>query len=130
MAEAPVKQSTPEGQRQIANRVRPVAVKMSTKQWQSLDEAFAEQLRHCWTAPAQADDDRPFVAKIKVEFSPDGALLDKPTLLNAPTDPAWKAQAALALKAVKNCKQLNIPASFGPYYAEWKTRIINFDPTL
>ncbi len=112
------------------NPIQPVTAKMSPKQWRSLDEVFAEQLRHCWTAPAQVDEDRPYVAKIKVDFSPDGALLDKPTLINTPSDPAWKAQAALALKALKNCKQLNIPASYQPYYAEWKTRIINFDPTL
>jgi hypothetical protein len=128
--EASLVPSSPEKEPHPAAAPKLASIKMSEKQWQSLDEIFARQLRRCWTAPAQSDDDRPFVAKIKVEFGPDGSLLDKPTLLNTPNDPAWKAQAAVALKALKNCKQLNIPASFGPFYTEWKTRIVNFDPTL
>ncbi|MDP4595203.1 MAG: cell envelope biogenesis protein TolA, partial [Beijerinckiaceae bacterium] len=33
-----------------------------------------------------------------------------------------------ALRAVRKCDPLRIPAQFAPYYNQWKARILRFDP--
>ena len=39
-----------------------------------------------------------------------------------------RQQAESALRAVKRCDPLPMPAQFAPYHQEWKTRILRFDP--
>jgi colicin import membrane protein len=57
-----------------------------------------------------------------------GALAREPRLRNPPSDPSLMPLAESALRAVKTCNPLRVPAQFQPYYNEWKDRILRFDP--
>jgi colicin import membrane protein len=59
----------------------------------------------------------------------DGALAGSPRLVNPPWDPAWRAHADAAIKAVKSCDPLHVPDKYAPYYSQWKTKTVFFDPT-
>lgn len=121
--------ATKDTEQQPLNPIKPASVKMSPEQWESLDELFVRELKQCWTRPSHTGP-KGYIPKIKVEFGPNGTLLGQPTLINAAGDPASKAQAANAMKAVMDCKQLNVPAIFAPFYDEWRTRVIYFDPSI
>jgi hypothetical protein len=99
--------------------------KMSVAAWRDLDRALVEQIKHCWTPP-DTDNSTTYTPKMRIDFSPDGGLSHSPVILNPGTDPASKAVASSATKAVAQCKSLAVPARFQPYYAEWKTRVVHF----
>ena len=46
--------------------------------------------------------------------------------LNA--DRAWRAHAESAMRAVKKCDPLKVPAQYMPYFDQWKIETIHFDP--
>ena len=55
-------------------------------------------------------------------------LVGAPEPLNKPSDPAMSSLAESAMRAVKKCDPLRIPAQYAPFYNEWKARILRFDP--
>ena len=63
-----------------------------------------------------------------MQYRPDGGLIGQPELLNPPSDPDLRALAESALRAVRRCDPLRIPAQYQPYYDQWKGRIVRFDP--
>ena len=66
--------------------------------------------------------------QLEVNYLANGALAREPKLRNPPTDPSLMPLAESALRAVKTCNPLRVPAQFQPYYNEWKDRILRFDP--
>ena len=76
--------------------------------------------------PADAD---VYVAQMRLAYNPDGSL-SKAKLVNPPSDPALKPQANSVLAAVKNCNPLAVPAQYRPFYEQWKTKTIHFDPQV
>jgi colicin import membrane protein len=68
------------------------------------------------------------VPEIRVHYAEDGSLTEAPQLVNPPADPALKALADSALRAVRRCNPLQIPARYQAYYEQWKGRIVRFDP--
>ena len=71
-----------------------------------------------------------YVAEIRIILNRDGSLSATPcSLLNPPTDPAWRSHAESAVLAVKKCDPLRvwdaIPALL---LEEWKVETIHFDP--
>lgn len=101
--------------------------KMTPSLWGQLDGYMIEQYKRCWSYMSLGPTSR-YVPQIEVSFTQAGALRGEPRLRNQPSDPNLRALADSAMRAVKQCNPLRIPAQFLPYYNEWKDRILRFDP--
>ena len=101
---------------------------MSLSLASALDAWLTESYLNCWTPPPAMPEGDTYVAEIKVVFNADGSLSGRPVLLNPPTDPAWRAHAESAMRAVKKCDPLKVPAEYAPYFDQWKVETIHFDP--
>ncbi len=104
------------------------APRMSLSMASALDAWLTESYLNCWTPPPTMPEGDIYVAQVKVVFNPDGSLSARPVLLNPPTDPAWRAHAESAMRAVKNCDPLHVPPQYAPYFEEWRVETIHFDP--
>jgi hypothetical protein len=104
------------------------APRMSMSLASALDAWLTESYLNCWTPPPGMPEGDTYVAQIKVVFNPDGSLSGRPVLLNPPADRAWRAHAESAMRAVKKCDPLKVPAQYMPYFEEWKIETIHFDP--
>ncbi len=104
------------------------APRMSVSMASALDAWLTESYLNCWTPPPVMPDGDIYVAQIKVVFNSDGSLSARPVLLNPPNDPAWRAHAESAMRAVKKCDPLRVPPQYAPYFEEWKVETIHFDP--
>jgi hypothetical protein len=69
------------------------------------------------------------VFDVRVTFNADGSLSAKPVMLNPPHDPQWRALADSAMRAVMRCNPLHIPAQYAPYFDQWRSKTIHFDPS-
>lgn len=103
------------------------AAKMSPSLWDQLDGLLQEQYKRCWTFIGLGGQKK-YVPEIRVQYAENGSLTQPPELLNPPADAALKALADSALRAVRRCDPLRIPARYQPYYEQWKGRIVRFDP--
>ena len=104
------------------------APRMSVSMASALDAWLTESYLNCWSPPPAMPEGDVYVAEIKVVFNRDGSLSARPILLNPPTDPAWKAHAESAMRAVRKCDPLHVPPEYAPYFEEWKIETIHFDP--
>ncbi len=104
------------------------APRMSVSMASALDAWLTESYLNCWSPPPAMPEGDVYVAEIKVVFNRDGSLSARPILLNPPTDPAWRAHAESAMRAVRKCDPLHVPPEYAPYFEEWKIETIHFDP--
>ena len=104
------------------------APRMSMSMSAALDAWLTESYLNCWSPPPAMPEGDVYVAQIKVVFSADGSLSARPVLLNPPTDPAWRAHAESAMRAVRKCDPLHVPPQYMPYFEQWKVETIHFDP--
>ncbi|MGO8740295.1 cell envelope biogenesis protein TolA [Rhodoblastus sp.] len=101
---------------------------MSPSMADALGALLQEQYKQCWNyLPLTGDK---YVAKIRVSYRPDGSLAGQPVLLNPPSDPNFRGLAESALRAVRRCNPLRIPAQYQPYYDQWKDWVVGFDPEI
>jgi hypothetical protein len=103
------------------------AARMSPSLADALGSLLQEQYKQCWSYLALSNTPR-YVAKIRVAYLPDGSLATQPVLTNPPSDPQSRALADSAMRAVRRCNPLRIPAKFLPYYEQWKDWVVGFDP--
>jgi colicin import membrane protein len=103
------------------------AAKMSPSLWGQLDGLLQDQYKQCWSYLSLGEAQH-YIPQIKVEYAADGSLVGQPSLLNPPSDPSLKPLAESALRAVRRCNPMKIPAQFMPYFEQWKARILRFDP--
>ncbi len=103
------------------------AARMSPSLADALSGLLQEQYKQCWSYLALSNMPR-YVAKIRVAYLPDGSLATQPVLTNPPADPQSRALADSAMRAVRRCNPLKIPAKFQPYYEQWKDWVVGFDP--
>ena len=103
------------------------SAKMSLSMKVELDSWFQDAYRSCWSPPPTPPGDK-YIAQIRVEFDDHGKLIGQPRLANPPSDPAWQAYADSAIRAVQKCDPLQIPPRYAPFYDEWRTKLIHFDP--
>jgi hypothetical protein len=101
---------------------------MSMSMASALDAWLTESYLNCWTPPPGVPDGDTYVAQIKVVFNADGSLSGRPVLLNPPGDRAWRAHAESAMRAVRKCDPLRVPAEYMPFFDQWKVETIHFDP--
>jgi hypothetical protein len=104
------------------------AARMSPSLSASLDQWFTDAYLSCWSPPPTTPDGERYVADVRVIFNPDGSLSGQPTLLNPPKDAAWRAHAESAVRAVLRCNPLHLPPQYAPYFEQWKSKTIHFDP--
>ena len=123
------KPSTSRAPAQTASLGSPTAnaPKMSPSLWGQLDGLLQEQYKQCWSYLALGGAQR-YIPQIKVEYSLDGSLVGQPALLNPPGDPALSSLAESAVRAVRKCNPLKIPAQFAPFHQQWRNRTLRFDP--
>jgi colicin import membrane protein len=123
------KASTGRELQQVASLGAPTASasKMSPSLWNALDGLLQDQYRHCWSYIGIGGQQK-YIPQIHVQYTQDGALIGQPELLNPPSDPNLRSLADSALRAVRRCNPLRIPAQYQPYYDQWKARIVRFDP--
>jgi colicin import membrane protein len=123
------KPSTARATSQLASLGSPTAsaAKMSPSMWGQLDGLLQDQYKQCWSYLALGNAQR-YIPQIKVEYARDRSLIGAPVLLNPPSDPNLRSLAESALRAVRRCNPLNIPAQFTPFYDQWKSRTLRFDP--
>jgi colicin import membrane protein len=103
------------------------AAKMSPSLWGQLDGLLQEQYKRCWNFVGLGGQKK-YVPEIHVQYAQNGSLIGQPSLLNPPSDPNLRTLADSALRAVRRCDPLHIPAQYQPYYDQWKGRIVRFDP--
>jgi outer membrane biosynthesis protein TonB len=104
------------------------AARMSPSLSAALDAWMTDAYLNCWTPPPTMPEGERYVAQVRVEFNADGTLAATPELVNPPSDPAWRAHAESAMRAVLKCNPLRVPPEFAPYFEQWKTKTVHFDP--
>jgi hypothetical protein len=109
-------------------QVEPPA-RMTSAQQAGFDTWLIKTYLACWKPPKQPADADVYVAQMRLAYNPDGSL-SKAKLVNPPSDPALKPEANSVLAAVKSCNPLAVPAQYRPFYEQWKTKTIHFDPQV
>ena len=104
------------------------SARMSPSLSSALDAWFTEAYLSCWTPPPTTPEGERYVADVRVIFNSDGSLSGQPLLVNPPRDPAWRAHAESAVRAVLKCNPLHVPPQYAPYFEQWKSKTIHFDP--
>jgi hypothetical protein len=104
--------------------------RMTSAQQAGFDTWLIKTYLACWKPPKQPTVADVYVAHVRLAYNPDGSLSKPAKLINPPSDPALKPQAKSVLAAVENCNPLPVPAQYRPYYEQWKTKTIHFDPQV
>ena len=104
------------------------APRMSLSLSAALDAWLTDSYLRCWSPPPTMPEGVRYVAEVRVAFNADGSLAGQPVLVNPPSDPAWRAHAESAVRAVAKCNPLRVPAQYAPYFDQWKTKTVHFDP--
>ena len=128
--EAPQRKASSDRQlEQVASLGSPTASAptMSPTLTARMEGWFQDRFRGCWTQPITVPPGPKYVPMVRVPLNLDGSLAAAPTLLNPPSNPAWRPLAESALRAIRECDPLPVPAQFKPYYDEWRGRIVRFD---
>jgi hypothetical protein len=94
----------------------------------AIDGWLTDAYLRCWQPPPTMPEGAKYVAEIKVAFNADGSLSARPLLVNPPSDPAWRAYAESAMRAVLKCNPLQVPPQYIPYFEQWKNKTVHFDP--
>ncbi len=91
-----------------------------------MDGWFQDRFQGCWTQPITLPSGPKYMPMVRVVLNLDGSLAAEPVLTNPPGDSAWRALADSAVRAVRKCDPLPVPARFKPYFAEWHDRVVRF----
>jgi colicin import membrane protein len=103
---------------------------MTSAQQAGFDAWLIKTYLACWKPARQPVDADVYVAQVRLAYNPDGSLSKPAKLVNPPADPALKPQAKSVLAAVQTCNPLTVPAQYRPYYEQWRTKTIHFDPQI
>ncbi len=104
--------------------------RMTRAQQADFDAWMIKTYLGCWKPAALPADADNYVAHVRLAFKPDGSLMKPPKLVNPPSDPALKPQAKSVIQAVHTCNPLPVPAQYRPFYEQWKTKTIHFNPQI
>ena len=92
------------------------------------DDALKAQIFGCWSIPLGLPYDENLLVRIKLKLKPDGSVTKTEILdharMNKPGQGFYKVLAESALRAVRLCQPLRVPASG---YDRWKELQLNFD---
>jgi len=104
------------------------AQRMSGSQERQLDDWFKEAYMTCWSPPPTMPEGDVYIPEVQVTFNADGTLNGQPVLVNPPPDPSWRAHAESAVRAALRCNPMKIPSQYSPFFEQWRTKTIHFDP--
>ena len=94
----------------------------------SEEDALKAQIFGCWSIPLGLPYDENLLVRIKLKLKPDGSVTKTEILdharMNKPGQGFYKVLAESALRAVRLCQPLRVPASG---YDRWKELQLNFD---
>ncbi len=105
-------------------------VRMSSAQQAGFENWLIKTYLGCWKPAPQPADADPYVAQVRLAFNPDGSLAKPAKLVNPPSNPALKPQAKSVMAAVQNCNPLPVPAQYRPFYEQWRTKTVHFNPQV
>jgi hypothetical protein len=105
------------------------AAHMSVSLENALNEWFRDSYKNCWNLPPSNPAGENYVFDVRVIFNPDGSLAARPVMLNPPQDPGWRAHADSVMRAVLRCNPLHVPNQYAPYFDQWRSKIVHFDPS-
>ncbi len=90
-------------------------------------DALKQQLYRCWNVPLGVRDPASLVVRIRVTMRPDREVLSTEVLDRSGRmgDPYYRAMAESAVRAVRKCSPLRLPAG---KFEQWKTFTFRFDP--
>jgi hypothetical protein len=103
---------------------------MTPAQQAGFDAWLIKTYLACWKPAPQPVDADLYVAQVRLAYNSDGSLAKPAKLVNPPSDPALKPQAKSVMLAVQNCNPLPVPAQYRPFYEQWKTKTIHFNPQV
>ena len=104
--------------------------RMTPAEQASFDAWMIKTYLACWRQTPEPRDADPYVAQVRLAFNPDGSLSKPAKLVNPPSNPALKSQAKSVMAAVQACNPLPVPAQYRPFYQQWKTKTLHFDPQV
>jgi hypothetical protein len=104
--------------------------RMTSAQQAGFDAWLIKAYLGCWKPAPQPSDADLYVAQVRLAFNPDGSLAKPAKLVNPPSDPAQKPQAKSVMAAVQSCNPLPVPTQYRPFYEQWKTKTIHFNPQV
>ena len=91
-------------------------------------DALKAQIFGCWSIPLGLPYNENLLVRIKLELNPDGSIVHTEILdharMNKPGQSFYKVLAESALRAVKLCQPLRVPATG---FERWKDLQLNFD---
>ena len=94
----------------------------------SEEDALKAQIFGCWSVPLGLPYNQDLLVRIKLELNPDGTIVNTEILdharMNKPGQSFYKVLAESALRAVKLCQPLRVPATG---FERWKDLQLNFD---
>jgi hypothetical protein len=94
----------------------------------SEEDALKAQIFGCWSIPLGLPYNEDLLVRIKLMLEPDGSVTKTEILdharMNKPGQAFYKVLAESALRAVKLCQPLRVPATG---YERWKELQLNFD---
>jgi len=100
----------------------------NTKLTLSEEDALKAQIFGCWSIPLGLPYNEDLLVRIKLMLEPDGSVTKTEILdharMNKPGQGFYKVLAESALRAVKLCQPLRVPATG---YERWKELQLNFD---
>lgn len=108
-----------------AGTSRGSASKLSMSQKAGIDSAVRDQVMQCWNPPIGAANDGSLAVRVSFTLNADGSIADGPKVLNSSSNPAFRAAAGAAMRAVQRCAPLKLPPDAYDY---WRQVTINFDP--
>lgn len=88
-------------------------------------DALRAQIQACWNPPVGAAGAEDLIVDVRVQYRQDGTLAAEPTLVNRGTSPYFQVAAESAMRAVRRCQPITMPAA---KYDIWRDVEIRFDP--
>jgi colicin import membrane protein len=88
-----------------------------------------DQMRQCYTVPISASGGEVTPPVLDIRLSADGSLAAQPSIASSGNSSTDRAVADAALRAVRRCAPYKIPASYAPYFNDWKHLNVGFDVT-
>ncbi|QDG75743.1 cell envelope biogenesis protein TolA [Labrenzia sp. PHM005] len=92
---------------------------------QSELDALRSQVAMCWNPPVGAVGAEDLKVRVRFNLSQSGEVSGGPEVINSNGNPAFRAAASSAVRAVMRCQPYSLPVA---KYEAWQEVIINFDP--
>ncbi|MTH98059.1 TonB C-terminal domain-containing protein [Roseibium sp. RKSG952] len=88
-------------------------------------DALRAQVQQCWSPPVGAVGAQDLRVSVRFNLDRNGQVSGSPEVMNTNSNPAFRAAASSAVRAVMRCAPYSLPIA---KYEAWQEVIINFDP--